>query len=55
MVHEYDIIALFLVRLGNKYRFAYYVNHARIRSMNQPVLSNEGKETMVAFDGARTR
>ena len=47
-----------LVRLWNKQLFA-YVNHARIRSWNQPVLSNESKvscsrKTAGAFDGART-
>ena len=36
-----------------------YVNHIQIRSWNQPVLSNEGKNkllngTMVAYDWAET-
>ena len=34
-----------------------YVNHSQILSWNQPVLNNESfllKETMEAFDGART-
>ena len=49
---------LFLDRLWNMQLFS-YVNHAQIRSYNQPVLSNESKvfllkETTGAFDGART-
>ena len=43
--------------MWNKQFFA-YVNHARIHSWNQPVLTNESsfllKETTGAFDEART-
>ena len=35
----YSFFLFILVRLWNKHFFA-YVNHARIRSLNQPVLSN---------------
>ena len=41
-IHEFLVYTIFLVRLWNKQLFA-YVNHARIRSWNQPVPTNESK------------